>query len=66
MKKLSAFADTLISTDRRGGLLPFSSGQGEGSNFLPLEAGSRVLAFSFVPQAPEGPKIMVQDHYVIR
>lgn len=30
MKKLGAFGDTLISTDRRGGLIPFSSSQGEG------------------------------------
>ncbi len=30
MKSLGAFADTLISTDRRGGLIPFSSSQGEG------------------------------------
>ncbi len=30
MKLLGAFADTLVSTDRRGGLIPFSSGQGEG------------------------------------
>lgn len=30
LKKLGAFADVFISTDRRGGLIPFSSGQGEG------------------------------------
>ncbi len=30
MKLLGAFADTLVSTDRRGGLIPFSSSQGEG------------------------------------
>lgn len=30
MKKLGAFGDTLVSTDRRGGLIPFSSSQGEG------------------------------------
>ena len=30
LAKVGAYADAFISTDRRGGLVPFSSGQGEG------------------------------------